>query len=340
MKKQLASFLFIVLMLCTSVFGEELRTLYLGIEPYRKGFLSVKEGHQLYWEECGNPQGKPILFLHGGPGIGIAPSNRSFFDPTRYRIILFDQRGCGKSLPFSCLENNTTWDLVDDIERVREHLGVKDWIVFGGSWGSTLALTYAIKHPECVKGLILRGIFLCRPKEIQWYYQYGAPHIFPDLWEQYCAPIPPEERENLVNAYYKRLTSPDLKVRQEAAKAWAGWEGGTSKLKWDPELLTTFTADHNADSIARIECHYFVHNTFFETDNWILENVGAIRHIPCVIVQGRYDIPCPITSAWDLHRAWPEAKLEIIPDAGHASTEPGIVNALIRATDSFAGHPD
>jgi proline iminopeptidase len=312
------------------------RTLYPPIEPYRTGFLPVDGRHTLYWEESGNPNGKPILFLHGGPGIGTSPYNRSFFDPTRYRIILFDQRGCGKSLPFSSLENNTTWDLVSDIEKIREHVGVEKWLVFGGSWGSTLALTYAIKHEPRVQGLILRGIFLCRPSEIQWYYQFGAHNLYPDVWEQYCAPIPLEEQGDFVKAFYYRLTSPDPNVRQTAAQAWSGWEGATSKLKFDPSLFASFTADDSADSIARIECHYFVHNTFFDTDNWIIENIQAIRHIPCILVQGRYDIPCPIRSAWDLHRAWPEAKLEIIPDAGHASNEPGILDTLIRATDQFA----
>lgn len=328
--------LVIAIAFCSVLSAENLRSLYPSIEPYRTGFLPVDGGHTLYFEECGNPHGKPILFLHGGPGIGSSSYHRSFFDPARYRIVLFDQRGCGKSIPFSCLENNTTWDLVADIERLREHLKIEEWVVFGGSWGSTLALTYAIKHAEHVKGLILRGIFLCRPKEIKWYYQFGAHHIFPDLWEQYCAPIPLDERGDFVRAYYKRLTASDPEVRKMAAQAWSGWEGGTSKLHFDPALYASFTADDSADSIARIECHYFIHNTFFETDNWILENINAIRHIPCVIVQGRYDIPCPMVSAWELHRSWPEAKLEIIADAGHAATEPGILDALIRATDSFA----
>ena len=327
---------FLVLILVTTSIFSNLRNLYPPIEPYQTGFLPVSGEHTLYWEESGNPQGKPILFLHGGPGIGTSPYHRSFFDPQKYRIILFDQRGAGKSTPFSCLENNTTWDLVEDIERLRNYLGVEKWIVFGGSWGSTLGLTYAIQHPEYVEGLILRGIFLCRPKEIDWYYQSGADKIYPDLWEHYSAPIPLEERENFVKAYYQRLTSSDPEVRMQAAKAWSGWEGGTSKLRFDPALFASFTADAQADAIARIECHYFIHNTFFETDNWIIENVGKIRHIPCVMVQGRYDIPCPIESAWELHRAWPEAQLEIIPDAGHAATEPGILDALIRATDDFA----
>jgi proline iminopeptidase len=315
---------------------EEKRTLYPPIEPYQTGYLSVEGGHNIYWEECGNPKGKPILFLHGGPGIGSMPYHRSFFNPELYRIILFDQRGCGKSLPFSKLEQNTTWDLVADIEHLREHLKIQNWVVFGGSWGSTLGLTYAIQHPGSVKGLILRGIFLCRPQEIEWYYQQGADQIYPDEWEKYVAPIPLAERGDFVKAYYKRLTSTDEEERSVAAQAWSGWEGSTSKLLFDPALFAGFTADKSADSIARIECHYFVHNTFFKTDNWIIENIRAIQNIPCIIVQGRYDIPCPIKSAWDLHRAWPEAELHIIPDAGHAATEPGILDALMRATDRFS----
>lgn len=308
---------------------------YPEIEPYQTGYLEVTDGHTLYWEESGNPEGRPILFVHGGPGGGTSPSQRRFFNPDFYRIILFDQRGCGKSLPFSSLENNTTWDLVDDIERLREFLKIDRWLVFGGSWGSTLALTYAIQHPETVKGLILRGIFLCRPKEIEWYYQYGAHHIYPDRWEDYSAPIPESERNDFVGAFYKRLTSEDEEVRRTAARAWSGWEGATSKLQFDPSLFASFTEDKKADTIARIECHYFIHNSFFPTDNWIIEHIDAIRNIPAIIIQGRYDIPCPIMSAWDLHRAWPEAKLEIISDAGHAATEPGILDGLIRATNAF-----
>jgi proline iminopeptidase len=323
-----------LLLLWVVTLSAELRTFYPPIEPNRTGFLSVEGGHQIYWEESGNPQGKPILFVHGGPGIGTDAYHRGFFNPD-YRIILFDQRGCGKSLPFSSLENNTTWNLVNDMEALREHLGIEKWVVFGGSWGSTLGLTYAIKHPDRVEGMILRGIFLCRPKEIEWYYQSGANRIFPDLWEDYIAPIPLEERADFVKAFYKRLTSENKEERLQAAKAWSGWEGGTSKLRYDPSYFSYFTLDAKADSIARIECHYFIHNTFFETDNWIIENINAVRHIPCIIIQGRYDIACPIESAWELHRAWPEAQLKIIPDAGHAATEPGTLDALIQATDSF-----
>lgn len=334
--RQLRSWIFLVLLATVSLAADGLRTFYPPIEPNQSGYLPVSGGHTLYWEECGNPEGKPILFLHGGPGIGLDPVHRRFFDPAVYRIILFDQRGCGKSLPFSSLENNTTWDLVDDIEKIRELVGVDTWHVFGGSWGSTLALCYAIKHPDRVNGMVLRGIFLCRPKEIQWYYQFGANYIYPDQWEKYSAPIPLEEQGDFVAAFYKRLTSEDLAVRSEAALAWSGWEGATSKLRFDPALFATFTADAHADSIARIECHYFINNAFLDTDNWIIENIDAIRDIPCYIVQGRYDIPCPILSAWELHRAWPEANFTVITDAGHSATEPGILDALIKATDSFA----
>lgn len=336
MAKYLVMTLCFFFSLSSPLVGQESRTLYPPIEPNQTGYLSVDGGHEIYWEESGNPNGKPILFIHGGPGISTMPYHRCFFNPELYRIILFDQRGCGKSLPFSKLENNTTWDLVKDIECLKTHLGIEKWVVFGGSWGSTLGLTYAIKHPESIKGLILRGIFLCRPQEIQWYYQEGAHHIYPDQWEKYVAPIPLEERGEMVEAYYKKLTSSDVEERNRAAQAWSGWEGSTSKLIFDPSLFADFTADALADSLARIECHYFVHNTFFESDNWIIENISAIRHLPCIMVQGRYDIPCPLISAWELHRAWPEATLEIIPDAGHAATEPGITDALIRATDCFA----
>lgn len=320
---------------CLPLRASELRGLYPEIEPYKSGYMKVEGEHMVYWEECGNPNGAPVLFIHGGPGIGISPYHRRFFDPQKYRIILFDQRGCGKSLPFSSLENNDTWALVRDIEEIREMAEVEKWHVFGGSWGSTLGLTYAIQHPDRVASMTLRGIFLCRPKEIRWYYQFGAGHIYPDQWERYSAPIPENERGDFVTAYYKRLTSNNGEIRKEAAKAWSGWEGATSRLYFDPAMYASFTEDDHADSIARIECHYFKNNVFFPTDNWILENVSTIRHIPCVIVQGRYDIPCPMESAWELHKAWPEAKFEVIPDAGHAPLEPGTLDALIRATDSF-----
>ncbi|HRO68017.1 MAG TPA: prolyl aminopeptidase [Pseudobdellovibrionaceae bacterium] len=285
-------------------------------------------------EEVGNPKGQPVVFLHGGPGGGISPDHRRYFDPDHYRIILFDQRGAGQSTPIADLTDNTTWDLVSDIEKIREHFGISKWHVFGGSWGSTLALSYAIKHPERVSALLLRGIFLCRPSEIEWFYQEGASHIFPDVWEKYEAVIPPDERKDFVSAYYKRLTSEDRAVRLQAAKAWSQWEAATSRLYYDSKAVEEFEDPDYALSFARIECHYFMNNAFFETNNWLLENVHRIRKIPGWIVQGRYDVVCPARSAWDLHKAWPEAKFTIIADAGHAASEPGIRSALIEATEA------
>jgi len=309
--------------------------LFPEIEPYNKGTLKVSDIHTLYWEECGNPQGQPVIFLHGGPGGGIATDHRRFFDPNTYRIILFDQRGAGQSTPSAELRENTTWDLVNDTEKIREMLKIDKWLVFGGSWGSTLALTYAITHPERVKGLVLRGIFLCRPSEIKWFYQEGASQIFPDVWDEYLKPIPVEDRGDMVRAYYKHLTSQDAEVRLRAAKAWSKWEAATSRLIVDPKAIDEFDDPEYALAFARIECHYFINNAFFASDNWILENVHRIRHIPAVIVQGRYDVVCPARSAWDLHKAWPEAKITIVPDAGHAAAEPGTRSALIEATESF-----
>jgi proline iminopeptidase len=312
-----------------------MKTYYPSIEPYRIGMLPVSELHTLYYEEVGNPAGRPVVFVHGGPGGGVDPDHRRFFDPAVWRIILFDQRGCGKSTPFSELRENTTWDLVADMEKLRTHLGITQWTVFGGSWGSTLALAYAIKHATAVNALVLRGIFLLREQEIRWFYQEGASHIFPDAWEKYLTHIPQNERADLLSAYHRRLTSDDASVRSEAAKAWSVWEGSTSKLLLDPAFIERFGGDAFADAFARIECHYFVNKGFFPEDGWILKNVGAIRHIPAVIVQGRYDVVCPATSAWDLHRAWPEAELHLVADAGHSATEPGIKAKLIEATDRF-----
>jgi len=312
-----------------------MRTKYPPIEPIRTGTLDVGSGHHLYWEESGNPNGTPVIFLHGGPGSCTNEGQRSFFHPEKYRIILMDQRGCGKSKPHAHLEHNTTWDLVSDIEKLRLFLNVDSWIVFGGSWGSTLALAYAETHPESVRALILRGIFMGRKKELRWFYQFGAHHIFADAWEKYLAPIPQEERGDLISAYYKRLTSTDSKIRKEAASAWARWEGINLRLQVDPSLCASFTESFHAEALARIECHYFMNNCFFPTDGWLLENVEKIRHIPGVIVHGRYDLVCPFESAWELHKAWPEAHFEIIPDAGHSASEPGITDALIRATDRF-----
>lgn len=313
-----------------------MRELYPPIEPYDSGMLPVSPVHTIYYEQCGNPEGTPVVFLHGGPGGGIIPDYRRYFDPAAYRVILFDQRGSGRSTPHASLEENTTWALVEDIEALRTHLGVDTWHVFGGSWGSTLSLAYAETHPERVRSLTLRGIFLCRPKEISWFYQEGGTnYLFPDVWEEYEKVIPVEERDDFVGAYYRRLTSEDPAVRLEAARAWSVWEGSTSKLFFDYSTIEKFADADFALAFARIECHYFMNNAFFPTENYLIENVGKIRHIPAVIVQGRYDVVCPMVSAWELHRAWPEADLRVIPDAGHAASEPGTIDELVSATDGF-----
>jgi proline iminopeptidase len=313
----------------------ELRILYPEIQPYRNDFFQVDDIHSIYWEESGNPKAQPILFLHGGPGSGTEPKHRRFFNPKKYRIILFDQRGCGKSTPHNSLENNTTWDLVADIEKLRKHLDIDQWIIFGGSWGSTLALAYAETYPENVRALIVRGIFLGRKKELAWYYQFGAHHLFPDVWEKFISPIPHAERNDLMRAYHKRLTSSDAHTRQRAALAWSNWEAATLKIEYNPQLFQPVTDATWAEAHARIECHYFMQNCFFDTDNWLLENIQKIQHIPGIIIHGRYDILCPLENAWELHKAWPRAKFEIIPLAGHSGSDPGIIDALIRATDSF-----
>jgi len=312
-----------------------MKTLYDPIEPFEQGMLRISPVHNLYYEQCGNPDGQPVVFLHGGPGGGMIPDYRRYFDPASYRIVLFDQRGSGNSTPHASLEDNTTWHLVSDIERLREHLQIESWMVFGGSWGSTLSLAYAQTHPDRARQLVLRGIFLCRPKEIAWFYQEGASAIFPDVWEEYVKIIPRSERANLLEAYYRRLTSEDENVRLEAARAWSVWEASTSKLIPDQNLIDVFNEPHKALSLARIEAHYFMNNAFFETENYLLENVGKIRHIPTVIVQGRYDVVCPMMSAWDLHRAWPEAELIVVGDAGHSMAEKGIASALVETTDRF-----
>ncbi|MGH9902422.1 MAG: prolyl aminopeptidase [Pyrinomonadaceae bacterium] len=312
-----------------------MRTLYPPLEPYDRGMLAVSPPHELYYEQSGNPEGLPVVFLHGGPGGGTIPDYRRFFNPAAYRIVLFDQRGSGQSTPHASLEENTTWHLVGDIKKLREHLGIESWVVFGGSWGSTLALAYAQTHPDRARALVLRGIFLCRPKEIRWFYQEGAGAVFPDVWEQYVEVIPEAERGDMLGAYHRRLTCEDEAVRLRAARAWSVWEGSTSKLFPDQGLIDHFGEAHTALSLARIECHYFMNNAFFETDNYLIENVRKIRHIPAVIVQGRYDVVCPMMSAWELHRAWPEADLRVIPDAGHSALEPGITAALVEATDRF-----
>ncbi|HUR27612.1 MAG TPA: prolyl aminopeptidase [Planctomycetota bacterium] len=309
------------------------RGLYPPIKPYDKGTLAVEAPHVLYYEECGNPKGQPVVFVHGGPGGGLDDKYRRFFDPKHYRIVLFDQRGCGKSTPHAELTNNTTWDLVADMEALRKTLKIERWMVFGGSWGSTLALAYAEKHPKLVTALVLRGIFLLRKREIDWFYQEGANHLFPDAWEHYLAPIPKAERKDMVRAYYKRLTSKNAQTRLDAARAWSIWEGSTSTLLHDPDLVAKTGASEFAIAFARIECHYFVNKGFFEHDDQLLRGAKKIRHIPGVIVQGRYDVVCPAESAWALHRAWPEADLRIVPDAGHSAMEPGNVHELVSATD-------
>lgn len=311
------------------------RSLYPEIEPYDSGFLPVSELHTLYYEQCGNPQGKPVVFLHGGPGGGSNPRCRRFFDPKVYRIVLFDQRGCGRSTPHAELRGNTTWDLVADIERLREHLEIGRWQVFGGSWGSTLALAYAQTHPGRVTELVLRGIFMLRRWELEWFYQRGCDAMFPDAWENFLAAIPEVERGDLMSAYYRRLTSGDASTRIAAARAWSIWEGATSYLYQDPAQIAATGEDAFALAFARIECHYFVHGGFFDRDDQLLRQVERIRQIPAVIVQGRYDVVCPPRSAWDLHRAWPEADLRIVPDAGHSAFEPGNIHELIEATDRF-----
>jgi proline iminopeptidase len=316
-----------------------LRSLYPDVEPYRTGRLAVSDIHELYFEESGNPNGKPVVFLHGGPGGGTEPKHRRYFDPSAYRIVLFDQRGCGRSTPFASLEENTTWHLVEDMEKLRKHLEIERWQVFGGSWGSTLALAYAETHPDRVTELVLRGIFLLRREEIRWFYQEGASWLFPDAWEEYLTHIPEAERHDLLRAYYARLTSPDPAVQRAAAKVWSVWEGRTSCLIPNPELIARTASDEFSLAFARIESHYFVHEGWLTNGRELLApaNVEKIRKVPGVIVQGRYDVVCPAKSAWDLHRAWPEADFRLVPDAGHAASEPGIVHELVSATDRFRG---
>jgi proline iminopeptidase len=310
-----------------------LKEFFPEITPYNTGHFKVSGLHSLYYEEAGNPQGKPVLFLHGGPGGGISADYRRYFDPKVYRILLFDQRGSGQSTPTAELHENTTWDLIKDIEKLRAHFGVEKWTVFGGSWGSTLSLAYAITHPDRVNALILRGIFLCRPSEIKWFYQEGASQMFPDFFDGFLAPIPENERHDMVTAYHKRLTSDNSQVRLQAAKAWSKWEAATSRLHIDQSAIDDFDDPSYALSFARIECHYFMNDAFFPTQNYLLENIEKIRHIPGYIVQGRYDVVCAPRSAWDLHKAWPEAKFTFVADAGHAASEPGIRSALIQATE-------
>ena len=314
-----------------------MNSLFPPIEPYNHGWLSVGDGHEIYYEESGNPSGKPCLFVHGGPGGGASPAARQFFDPDKYRIVLFDQRGCGRSKPHASIEANTTWHLIDDIELIRQTLGIDRWLVFGGSWGSTLSLAYAQSHPDRVTELVLRGIFLLRAQELQWFYQHGASELYPDAWQHYLAPIPEAERHDLISAFHSRLTSDDPEVRLSAARAWSVWEASTSFLIQNEDFMAQLDEPEAALAMARIECHYFVNGGFFESPNQLLEAVDKIRHIPCVIVQGRYDVVCPPTTAWDLHRAWPEADFKLIANAGHSAFDPANAAALIEATKRFAG---
>jgi proline iminopeptidase len=309
------------------------RTLHPEIEPFASGTLQVSDLHRLAFEQCGRPDGVPVVVLHGGPGGGTSPRMRRYFDPKRYRIVLFDQRGCGKSTPYASLEANTTWDLVADIERLREHLKIEQWHVFGGSWGSTLALAYAQRHPSRVLSLVLRGIFLLRRSELLWFYQQGASHLFPDLFEQFVAPIPEVERGDLMSAFHRRLTGDDRDAQLAAAKAWSVWEGRTSYLLEDAANVQRTADPAFALAFARIECHYFVNGGFLSRDDQLLHDAHRLRKIPGVIVQGRYDVVCPMRSAFDLHKVWPEAELRVVPDAGHSAFEPGIVHELVEATD-------
>jgi proline iminopeptidase len=310
------------------------RGLFADNEPYAYGWLPTGGPHEIFYEECGNPEGKPCVILHGGPGGAINPTMRRFFNPAKWRMALFDQRGCGKSRPNASLDDNTTWSLIEDIERLRIHLGVEKWTVFGGSWGSTLALAYAITHPHRVEALVLRGIFLLTQRELRWFYQDGASMLFPDAWQRFCAPIPVAERGDMMSAYHRRLTHPDRRVQAEAAQAWSQWEGDTISIRGPEARPSKFNEIDFAIAFARIECHFFANGGFFKEDGWILNNIGKIRGIPGWIVQGRFDVVTPMDSAWSLKNAWPEANFDIVWDAGHASTEPGIVDGLVRATDA------
>lgn len=314
--------------------GQSRRSLFAENEPFASGFLDTPEGFQVYFEECGNPKGKPCVILHGGPGGAINPTMRRFFDPKRWRMMLFDQRGCGRSLPNASLEHNTTWDLVADIEALRKRVGCEKWTVFGGSWGSTLALAYAATHPDRVEALVLRGIFTLTAREVRWFYQDGASSLFPDAWERFIAPIPEAERGDLLAAYHRRLTHPELNVRREAAAAWSRWEGDTISIRGPEARPAKFNETDFAVAFARIECHYFVNKGFFPHEGWLLEQAPRLAHIPSWIVQGRFDVVTPMETAWKLKAAWPDTHFQLVWDAGHASTEPGIIDGLVRATDA------
>ncbi len=314
----------------------ELRTLYPEIEPFETGTLDVGDGHQIYWERVGTKGAKPAVFLHGGPGGTISPNHRRLFDPTLYDVILFDQRGCGKSTPNASLEANTTWHLVADMERLREMAGFDKWLVFGGSWGSTLSLVYAETHPERVSELVVRGIYTLTRAELEWYYQFGVSEMFPDKWERFLAPIPQDERADMMAAYRKRLVGNDRREQIEAAKAWSIWEGETITLLPEPSTSDPFAQDDYAVAFARIENHYFVHGGWLE-EGQLLRDAHRLKDIPGTIIHGRYDMPCPAKYAWLLHKAWPKADFHLIEGAGHAYSEPGILDSLIRATDRYAG---
>ncbi|MDP3660129.1 prolyl aminopeptidase [Phenylobacterium sp.] len=309
------------------------RGLFRDNAPFDYGWMPTGGPHEIFYEQCGKRDGKPCIILHGGPGGAINPTMRRFFDPDRWRMVLFDQRGCGRSRPNASLDDNTTWSLIEDIERLRIHLGVEKWAVFGGSWGSTLALAYAIKHPERVESLILRGVFLLTERELRWFYQEGASMLFPDAWESFCAPIPEDERGDMIGAYHRRLTDPDRRVQAQAASAWSQWEGDTISIRGPEARPSKFNEVDFAIAFARIECHFFANRGFFAEDGWLLKNIAAIRGIPGWIVQGRFDVVTPMDAAWRLCNAWPEARFEVVWDAGHASTEPGVIDALVRATD-------
>ena len=311
--------------------------LYPKIKPYDSGFLNVDE-HQVYFEQCGNPNGKPALFLHGGPGGGGSEDVRRFFNPDFYRIVVFDQRGCGRSKPHGCLENNTTWDLVSDIENLRKKLSIEKWLVFGGSWGSTLSLAYAQAHPKSVSELVLRGIFLLRKEELHWFYQDGASRIFPEAWSGFLDIIDEDKRDNLMNAYHEIFKSKDKEKRLKAAVAWSKWEAATSSLSYKPSLVEEFSDPEFALAFALIENHYFINKGWFDTENQLIENIDKIRSIPAVIVQGRYDVVCPMKTAWELSKAWPEAEMIIAPSSGHTAFEKEITHALISATNKFSNN--
>tara|TARA_B100001778_G_C18563879_1_gene619083 strand:+ start:503 stop:1462 length:960 start_codon:yes stop_codon:yes gene_type:complete len=310
--------------------------LYPSIKPYDTGFMNSGE-HEIYYEQCGNPNGKPAVFLHGGPGGGGSEAVRRFFNPEAYRIIVFDQRGCGRSKPHACLTNNTTWDLVADIESLKQKLHIDQWLVFGGSWGSTLALAYAQTHPDSVSEIILRGIFMLRKKELDWFYQEGTSNIFPDAWEKFIEPIDTSKRDNLISAYYEIFNGDDEEKKIEAAIAWSRWEGSTVNLKYSPEMVDSFSEPKFALAFALIENHYFINKGFLSYEQQLIDGIDIIRNIPATIIQGRYDVCTPLATAWELHKNWPEAKFVITPFSGHSAFEKEITHELILATDKFGG---